>query len=455
MNRLNKGITAILIIMLIVTGCNTDNGNTENNSSESNNTSIESGNKTGSNNTETENGDKVKEQIEDDVKTSMYGFETDKITVLRCKDDALQDNELEVVFNIEDKDSIEKIINTLQSEEWEEVSLEKEIAAVPEYYISFNNGTLIKLLSDISYGLIMNYTIDNELYEYTNGNTYYFPDEFLNLIIEEANKSLITTTDVESETLYPLINDNINELNNTVLGEIVQSYFLVFDFDMSFNEHDFVNYERAFQYMRSAGTYPIQPFEYWKLFENYYDSELGNYTIPVEIIDELILENKVNASCFTELSIIDDTYIVEPSDVTVGWSVRSELYQYFNKDTEMITVPTNIVDEYILNKFNTTIDYSQIKEYAEDGDTYTYYPFLGDFYYDISIDEVIIDDEIVTFTGTLTDNIEDSPTSAHQATFVIKFVHGEYKFLSVEIKEINVLSIENELPDQESLESNI
>lgn len=163
MNRPNKGITTLLIIFIIIilTGCNTNDDNNE-----------------------------IKSKARDDANTNPYEFETEKITVLRWKDDALQDNELEVACDIEDKDIIEKIINALKSEEWEEVSLEEKIKAVPEYYISFNNGTMIKLLGDISYGHIMNYTMDDGLYDYLNSRIYNFPEEFLNLIIAEVNKNI-------------------------------------------------------------------------------------------------------------------------------------------------------------------------------------------------------------------------------------------------------------------------
>jgi uncharacterized protein YcfL len=244
-------------------------------------------------------------------------------------------------------------------------------------------------------------------------------------------------TEHKSES-YPLIKDNIHKLDNAVLKEIVQSYFLVFEFDMCFYEEDFVTFERSFQYMAGAGTYPIQPFEYWILFENYYDSDSGNYTIPVKVVDKLILEEKINSARFTNLTIIDNDYIIEPSDRYMRWSMRPELYQYFDKETEMIKVPTNIVDEYIVSKFNTSIDYSQIKEYDKESDTYIYYPFMGEFYYDISIDEVVIDGEIVKFTSILTNNVDDNLNSIYQATFVIKFVDGEYKFLSVDIKESSI-----------------
>lgn len=242
------------------------------------------------------------------------------------------------------------------------------------------------------------------------------------------------SSEQKSDSLYPLINDNIHELNNTILEEIVQSYFLVFDFNMSFNEDDFVDYKRAYQYMKSAGTYPIDPFEYWKIFENYYDSKSDKYIIPVEFVDKLISEGKIKSSQFAGLTIVDDAYIVE----SFFWTVRSELHQYFNKDTRMLTVPSEITDEYIIRKFNTKIDHSQIKEYDENSHTYTYEPFMGEFYYDILIKEVIVDDEIVRFKCMLTNEIQESPRSSYQATFVIKFVHGEYKFLSVDIKDDNI-----------------
>jgi hypothetical protein len=316
---------------------------------------------------------------EETVKSSTFGFETDKITILRWKDDALQDNELEKICDIEDKEFIEKITNALKSEEWEEASLEKQIAAVPEYYISFNNGTLIKLLGDISYGHIMNYTIDNGLYNYFNGSVYYFPETFLNLIKEEVNKS------------DSLIKDHLIQLDKTVLKEIVQSYFLVFEVDMSFEKEDYLDFEKVFYYISSAGTYPIQP------------------------IDD---KDKIHTDSF------------------MGQSVRPELYQYFNDDTSMMKVPTTIVDEYISSKFNTRIDHSQIKEYDQESDSYIYYPFMGGFNYDILVDEVVVDGEIVKFSSILTQDVDNPVDKRYQATFVIKFVDGEYTFLSVKIKEI-------------------
>ncbi|QUI21579.1 hypothetical protein HZI73_04410 [Vallitalea pronyensis] len=251
---------------------------------------------------------------------------------------------------------------------------------------------------------------------------------------ETSDNLSSSSSEQKSDSLYAEINDNIHELNNALLKEIVQSYFLVFDFDMSFNEDDFVDYERAYQYMRSAGTYPIEPFEYWKIFEKYYDSKSDQYTIPVELVDKLILEEKIKSSQFAGLTVVDDTYIVESS----FWTVRPELHGYFNKDTWTLTVPSEIVDEYILSKFNTKIDYSQVKEYDENSHTYTYEPFMGSFHYDISVDEVIVDDEIVKFKCILTNEIEENESLSYETTFVIKFVHGEYKFLSVDIKDNNI-----------------
>ena len=316
-------------------------------------------------------------QKDETVKSSPFEFKTDKITILKWKDDALQDNELDKICDIEDKEYIEKLINALKSEEWEEASLEKQIAAVPEYYISFNNGTLIKLLGEVSYGHIVNYTIDNGLYDYFNGSVYFFPDDFLNLIIDEVNKS------------DAIIKDHIIELDRTVLKEIVQSYFLVFDVDMSFEKEAFVDFEKVFYYMASAGTYPIQPIDH---------------------------------------EIHSDNYMRE--------SMRPEMYQYYNEETSTMQVPANIVEEYISSKFNTKIDHSHIKEYDQESDTYIYYPFMGGFNYDILIDEVVFEDEIVKFTSILTQDVDDPIDKVYQAIFVIKFEDDEYSFLSVEIEEI-------------------
>lgn len=241
-----------------------------------------------------------------------------------------------------------------------------------------------------------------------------------------------TSSQQKSYSSYPIMKDKIHELNNTILKEIVQSYFIVFDIDMSFNEDYVLDYERAFQYIRSAGTYPIEPFEYWKIFSSYYDAETDKYTIPVKFVNKLILDKKITPSQFEGLTVVDDNYIVE----NFFWTVRPQLHQYFNKDTLTLTsVPSEIVDEYILSKFNTKIDHSRIKEYDENDNTYTYEPFMGGLHYDILVDEVEVDNEIVTVKCVLTNELEESSSISYQATFVIKFIQGEYKFLSVDIKD--------------------
>jgi hypothetical protein len=251
--------------------------------------------------------------------------------------------------------------------------------------------------------------------------------------IDEISYNFLSSVSSEqkSDSLYSVIKDNMNELDNSILEEIVYSYFSVFDINMSFNENDVVEYERAFQYIRCAGTYPIDPFEHWKIFGNYYNSRLDKYTIPVEFVNKLILEDKIKSEQFDGITIIDNNYIVEG----FFWTVRQELHQYFNKDTWMVTVPAKIVDEYILSKFNTKIDHSRIKEYDENSDTYTYEPFRGSIIYNVLIKEVIVKDEIVRFKCTLVNEME---SILYQVTFVIKLVDGEYKIISVDIKDDSI-----------------
>ncbi len=254
-------------------------------------------------------------------------------------------------------------------------------------------------------------------------------EQRLNDKIDHNNQDL----EKKTEVYYPTIEDNILELDEVVLKEIVQSYFLVFEFNRCFYEGELIDFESVFYYMSSAGTYPIQPFEYKILFENYYNSDPGYYTIPVNIVDNLISIEKLKSAWFTDLTIINDNYEIYPSEIYIRWSMRPEIYQYFDEETAMMNVPANIVNEYILSKFNTMIDYSQIEEYDKESDTYSYYPFMGAFYYDISVEEVEIEGEIVKFTSKLTTDIDDTISNIYQVTFVIKFVDGEYKFLSVDI----------------------
>ncbi len=231
----------------------------------------------------------------------------------------------------------------------------------------------------------------------------------------------------------PLIKDNIPELNDAILNMIISNYLLTFNNDFSFTQDDYINFNKAFNYIVTGGTYPLQPFRGKELIEPYYDRESNKYILPIEQVNKLILEKKVDASYFTELPIVNDTYIAGYSFT----SIRPELYPYFNEETFSITVPAKIIDDYLLSTFNTIIDHSIIEEYDANSDTYTYTPFVGGLCVSQEIDEVVFQDEIAHITFTLIEEPDEEFPTFYDGTFIIELADGEYKFLAGDIIKKN------------------
>lgn len=238
-----------------------------------------------------------------------------------------------------------------------------------------------------------------------------------------------------SSPLQPRIKDNIHELDNDLLKNIAENYLTIFGFEMSFTENDYIDYERAYQYIRYGGVYRSNPFNIWARPElmRYYDNKAAIFTLPAKVVDELVSEKIIDYSELTEYNAGDGTYILDD----YFWVVRPELHHYINKDTWMFTLPADTVDEYILGKFNTKLDHSQIPEYDAVNDTYTFEPFLGEFYYSLEIDEQIeIEDSMVRFIciATMHEDIQDY-ASSYLIDFSIQLINGEYKYLVVDIKD--------------------
>lgn len=255
-------------------------------------------------------------------------------------------------------------------------------------------------------------------------------DDSINTSTEKTSDNLNNPSiEQKSDSAYPIIKDNIPELNDAILNMIISNYLLTFNNDFSFTQDDYINFNKAFNYIITGGTYPLQPFRGKELIEPYYDRESNKYILPIEQVNKLILEKKVDASYFTELPIVNDTYIAGYSFT----SIRPELYPYFNEETFSITVPAKIVDDYLLSTFNTLIDHSIIEEYDANNDTYTYTPFVGGLYVSQEIDEVVFQDEIAHITFTLIEEPDEEFPTFYDGTFIIELADGEYKFLAGDI----------------------
>ncbi|GMQ59096.1 hypothetical protein AN1V17_34930 [Vallitalea sediminicola] len=259
-------------------------------------------------------------------------------------------------------------------------------------------------------------------------------DDSINTSTEKTSDNLNNPSiEQKSDSTYPIIKDNIPELNDAILNMIISNYLLTFNNDFSFTQDDYINFNKAFNYIVTGGTYPLQPFRGKELIEPYYDRESNKYILPIEQVNKLILEKKVDASYFTELPIVNDTYIAGYSFT----SIRPELYPYFNEETFSITVPVKIIDDYLLSTFNTIIDHSIIEEYDANSDTYTYTPFVGGLYVSQEIDEVVFQDEIAHITFTLIEEPDEEFPTFYDGTFIIELADGEYKFLAGDIIKKN------------------
>lgn len=237
-----------------------------------------------------------------------------------------------------------------------------------------------------------------------------------------------SSSEQKSDSAYSIIKDNIPELNDDILEMIISKYILTFSNDFSFKQDDYINFKKAFTYIIYGGTYPLQHFR-TEVIAPYYDRESHKYILPIEKMNKLILEKKVDASYFTKLPIVNDTYIAGSSFT----SIRPELYPYFSEETSSITVPAKIIDDYLLSKFNTIIDHSIIEEYDANSDTYTYIPFFGGLYSSQEIDEVVFQDEIAHIKFTLIEEPDEEFPTFYDGTFIIEFADGEYKFLAGDI----------------------
>ncbi len=250
-----------------------------------------------------------------------------------------------------------------------------------------------------------------------------------------SSSTLEGTPDPETAPSQPKIKDNISEIDNNVLKQIALSYFIIFDFDQYFAEQDVMDYGRAYQYMTYAGIYRMNPLNIWERPDlmQYYDEKSDTVVLPAEIVDALILEGKIDPSELTESMMVDDNYVID----NYFWSIRPELYPYFNKETGVLTVPAEVVDGYISDKFNTIIDHAQTEEYDEASNTYTFAPFEGDFYYNLSIESMTVKDNVVRFNclAVLDEAVQKDPRISHEVLFTIMLTDGEYRYLSVEITD--------------------
>lgn len=255
-------------------------------------------------------------------------------------------------------------------------------------------------------------------------------------IIITAHFLVLTGCDLSQAASESLLTDNIQQVDNAALGEIALRYFIAFGFDMSFSQGDPLPYSRVYQYMKYGGVYRTGGFDLWADCNGllgYFDPDSLTFAIPPQEVHKLIAQNDDDDALLTQFAQKDGSYIID----SFLWEIRPQLHQYADKDSWLFAVPSEIVDSYITGKFNTAVDRSEIKEYNQNEDVYVFEPFMGSVNFDLSIDCVETEDELLTFSCTAAyyEDVQSDPEISYRADFAIKLIDGEYSYIAVNVKE--------------------
>ena len=184
-----------------------------------------------------------------------------------------------------------------------------------------------------------------------------------------------------SESVNNHIKDYLQNTEDSVLLDIASGYLFSYSFEENFNEDAIITYDKAFQYMYYSGVFG------------------GN----------------------------------DPEN-----PIKPELQQYFEDSTQTFTIPADIVDEYLVKKFNTICNRSLVTEYDSENDVYVFVPYMGDFYYSFNLDQrTETTGNTIIFSCSVTGEKdvwgEDAPS--YTSTFIIRVKSDIYTLLSVETKQ--------------------
>ena len=219
-----------------------------------------------------------------------------------------------------------------------------------------------------------------------------------------------------------------------VRQEIAEGYVLTFGDTLSFAEGDTVAFADVFPYFLYAGVYRLNQAYLYSLPElaECRDAAEGIYTIPAETAADLIAREILTAEDFPESMKSGDVYRI-PLDF---FTIRRELYPYFDAETgRFVKVPAQLVDGYLTGKFPAAVDHTGLDAYDAASDTYSFAPFAGDFFYDVTLSGSLpAQGEACAFTAlvTLSQDVHPSSPTGYQLSFQLLLENGEYRFLSVE-----------------------
>ena len=109
--------------------------------------------------------------------------------------------------------------------------------------------------------------------------------------------------------------------------------------------------------------------------------------------------------------------------------LRSELKRFYNEETNTFNIPSEIIDKYLITKFNTKVNHDQVEEYVQSTDSYLFEPFQGEYYYEtVIIKYNRIENNMFEFECIST-GLEGVEPKTQK--FVVEIRDNNYKYVSV------------------------
>ena len=109
---------------------------------------------------------------------------------------------------------------------------------------------------------------------------------------------------------------------------------------------------------------------------------------------------------------------------------------YYNEDDFTFSVPHEIVDAYLVERFNTTPDPDSVEYYNPKTGCYDFDRHLGEFYYNMTIHgKRSVDDNKYRFEVILTHDIDSEAIPPEKLTFTVQLTRDGYKILAYSREE--------------------
>ena len=109
---------------------------------------------------------------------------------------------------------------------------------------------------------------------------------------------------------------------------------------------------------------------------------------------------------------------------------------YYNEDDFTFSVPHEIVDAYLVERFNTTPDPDSVEYYIPKTGCYDFDRHLGEFYYNMTIHgKRSVDDNKYRFEVILTHDIDSEAIPPEKLTFTVQLTRDGYKILAYSREE--------------------